>query len=92
MITNPERLKMLDGLVNELMRQLAKISEKKSIKTKGGKIQYQEFYPAKSKAKIDEIDRVLALHYGFNTEELDFVLNYDAKYRLGGEAEGEEAE
>jgi hypothetical protein len=74
------------------MRQLAKISEKKSIKTKAGKIQYQEFYPAKSKPKVDEIDRVLGLHYQFNTEELDFVLNYDVKYRLGRAAEDEESE
>jgi hypothetical protein len=35
------------------------------------------------------IDTVLAGHYGF-TAELDFILNYDIKYRLGrstGEAE-----
>ena len=32
---------------------------------------------------IDEIDRVLAKHYGFTDEELDFVINYDIKYRMG---------
>ena len=36
-----------------------------------------------SKSIIDEIDRVLARHYGFTAEELDFILNYDIKYRLG---------
>ena len=38
---------------------------------------------------IDEIDRVLAEHYGFTDEELDFILNYDIKYRLGADG-GEE--
>ena len=37
----------------------------------------------KSKPIIDEIDTVLARHYGFTAEELDFILNYDIKYRLG---------
>ena len=32
---------------------------------------------------IDGIDRVLARHYGFTDEELDFILNYDIKYRMG---------
>jgi hypothetical protein len=32
---------------------------------------------------IDEIDTVLAAHYGFTEEELDFIINYDIKYRMG---------
>ena len=44
---------------------------------------YQEFYPATSKAIIHEIDRVLARHYSFTEEELDFIINYDTKYRMG---------
>jgi hypothetical protein len=35
---------------------------------------------------VDEIDRVLAKHYGFTDEELDFIINYDIKYRMGREA------
>jgi len=42
----------------------------------------------------DEIDRVLAAHYGFTDEELDFIpssrlrtgINYDIKYRMGRDA------
>jgi hypothetical protein len=40
-------------------------------------------YARKAKAIIDEIDRVLARHYGFSAAELDFILNYDIKYRVG---------
>jgi hypothetical protein len=43
--------------------------------------------PSKSKEIIDEIDRVLAKHYGFTDEELDFIINYDIKYRMGQDAE-----
>ncbi|MGB8346567.1 MAG: DNA methyltransferase [Ktedonobacteraceae bacterium] len=42
-------------------------------------------------ALFDEIDRVLARHYGFTDEELDFIINYDIKYRMGrGDENGEE--
>ncbi len=50
-----------------------------------GKIEYDEFYPRQSKAIIDEIDRILAKHYDFSDEELDFIINYDIKYRMGRE-------
>ena len=43
-----------------------------------------------SKPIIDEIDKVLAAHYGFSEEELDFIINYDIKYRMGDELGGEE--
>jgi hypothetical protein len=29
---------------------------------------------------------VLAQHYGFTDEELDFIINYDIKYRMGRDA------
>ena len=45
--------------------------------------------PKLSKPIIDEIDRILAQHYGFTDEELDFIINYDIKYRMGKD-EGED--
>ena len=48
-----------------------------------GRVEYDEYYPRKSKPIIDEIDRVLAQHYGFSDEELDYIINYDIKYRMG---------
>jgi hypothetical protein len=35
-------------------------------------------------------DRLLVRHYGFTEEELDFIINYDIKYRMGREAEDDE--
>ena len=48
-----------------------------------GRIETQSFKIQKSKPIIDKIDRVLAQHYGFTDEELDFIINYDIKYRMG---------
>lgn len=45
--------------------------------------EFQEFRPSQSKSIIDKIDRVLAQHYDFTDEELDFIINYDIKYRMG---------
>ena len=42
-----------------------------------------EYYHRKSKHIIDDIDHVLAEHYGFTNEELDFIINYNIKYRMG---------
>ncbi|MCH3993583.1 MAG: Eco57I restriction-modification methylase domain-containing protein [Prevotella sp.] len=50
-----------------------------------GRVEYDEFYMKLSKPIIDEIDKVLAKHYGFTEEELDFIINYDIKYRMGDE-------
>lgn len=51
-----------------------------------------EYYHKKSKVIIDEIDKVLAEHYGYSDEELDFIINYDIKYRMGKELEIDEDE
>ena len=48
-----------------------------------GRTETQSFKIQKSKPIIDEIDRVLAQHYDFTDEELDFIINYDIKYRMG---------
>ena len=54
-----------------------------------GIVEIQSFRPRESKPIIDEIDRVLAEHYGFTEEELDFIINYDIKYRMGKELDEE---
>ena len=33
--------------------------------------------------KSGTVERMLAEHYGFTEEELDFIINYDIKYRMG---------
>jgi hypothetical protein len=48
-----------------------------------GTTETQSFKIQKSKPLIDQIDTILAEHYGFTEEELDFIINYDIKYRMG---------
>ena len=52
-----------------------------------GDVECYQFNMKLSKPIIDEIDKVLAKHYGFTEEELDFIINYDIKYRMGDELE-----
>jgi hypothetical protein len=64
---------------------LAKAKRRVYVYATSGRVEYDEFYLKQSKPIIDELDKVLARHYGFTPEELDFILNYDLKYRLGKE-------
>ena len=48
-----------------------------------GRTEIQFFKVQMSKPIIDQIDLALAPHYGFTDEELDFIINYDVKYRMG---------
>ena len=74
----------LSSLAERLMRDYKRHSRRRVANYKAtGRVEYDEYYPRKSKSIIDEIDRVLAKHYGFTEEELDFIINYDIKYRMG---------
>lgn len=82
----------LKSLCTKLMADLKSNARKKSAYYKAtGQVEYEEFVPKLSKPIIDEIDHVLAKHYGFTDEELDFIINYDIKYRMGRDS-GDESE
>ena len=74
----PEQLDCSD-LFDELMDDY----KRHSVIRRRKDSEFQEFYPSKSKQVIDQIDHALAEHYGFTDEELDFIINYDIKYRMG---------
>ena len=57
---------------------------------KYGELTIQTFQPRLSKGTVDEIDRVLAKHYAFTDEQLDFIINFDIKYRMGLTGEQED--
>ena len=79
-------LKLNSKLIHDLK---ANCVRRKVPYKKTGLVTYDEFYPRKSKSIIDEIDELLAKHYGFTEEELDFIINYDIKYRMGDELNAE---
>jgi hypothetical protein len=77
-------------LSKNLMIDLSNNAVWSERKFRGSVSRYKSFIPKLSKPIIDEIDKVLAKHYGFTEEELDLIINYDIKYRMGGELNNEE--
>lgn len=75
----------LKELAQKLMEDYVSNSKMVSYNRKNGTAVYRQYAPRLSKPIIDEIDKVLAKHYGFTEEELDFIINYDIKYRMGDE-------
>ena len=74
----------LAELTDELMGSFRRHSRRKETRYQTtGRVIYDEFDQKPSKPIIDKIDHVLAEHYGFTDEELDFIINYDIKYRMG---------
>ena len=71
----------LSPLVDKLMDELQRNSERIVY----GQAEVDQYYVSPSKPILDEIDKVLAGHYNFTGEELDFIVNYDIKYRMGRE-------
>jgi hypothetical protein len=82
--------KPLLKLARTLMDDLQRNSEKRTMRFQHDTLTIQCIYPKSSKPILDEIDRVLAAHYGFTDEELDFIINYDIKYRMGRDAESDD--
>ena len=71
-------------LCSDVMSNLDANSKIKSIRTKQGHvIEYAEMFGALSKGRLDLVDDVLATIYGLTNEELDYVVQYDEKYRVG---------
>jgi hypothetical protein len=86
-MSSPE---IFTNLQSEILRAYSRHSE---IRQRRGAIILTDetnFDVKHSKPIIDEIDRVLARHYGFTDEELDFIINYDIKYRMGSDAAEDE--
>jgi len=83
-------------LNKELMADLKRNSATKTITTRDKKtktikdtISYAEFDARSSKSIIDKVDCVLAEHYSFTAAELDMILNFDVKFRLGSDEEAD---
>jgi hypothetical protein len=81
-----------DQIQDQLRVQLAKLgqqylrelrrSSKKMVKSG---LNIQTFEYASCKPILDQIDFLLAEHYGLSGPEVDFIINYDVKYRMGQE-------
>ena len=75
----PERGKEIE----DLSAKLSKCAKANTTKWRKSGLLIDSVDMKPCKTTIDEIDDVLAKHYGFTEEELDFIINYDIKYRMG---------
>jgi len=91
-LTPGDLSRRLSALAAMLMQDFRSHSESRKMKFQHDALTAQCIIPKRSNPIIDDIDSVLAEHYGFTDEELDFIINYDIKYRMGLSGENGEDE
>ena len=70
----------------ELMQAYRSTAVRRAIRYKAtGLVEYDEFYSRDVKPQIDRVDMVLARLLGLPDALLDFVLNFDVKYRAAAQ-------
>jgi hypothetical protein len=80
--------KQLRMLAEKLLRDLD-ANARVQLRTRADGSQQKEvnFRVGLSRPVLDEIDKVLARHYGLSDEQLDWLLGFDAKYRASASDE-----
>lgn len=75
----------LDALIKQLMDSYQ--SNSRIIETNGvnGKTTLQEFHPKHNKPIIDELERIIGRIYGLDDAEIEFIRNYDLRFRMSDE-------
>lgn len=79
-ILGPDLLERSRAALSESLQEQ---SEFRRMKFKHDHLQIQCIFPKRSKTVLDDFERQVASYYGFTPEELDFIINYDIKYRMG---------
>lgn len=77
-------------LIDDVLKRSKVQTRQYSARGRTFTMKKQYFFFKNSKPLINEIDHLLAGYYGFSEEELDFIVNYDIKYRMGRDAESED--
>jgi len=92
-----DELPQLATRLEEAIKLHARLSTRntrldRKLNKEGHIIELEEYRMTYTKPLIDDIDRLLAQYYGFTDEELDFIINYDIKYRMGQHGDQENHE
>jgi len=74
----------MQTLSTSLMADIEKNSSERIMKFSHDTLTVQCILPKLSKRIIDDIDSTLSIHYGFTRNEMDYIRNFDIKYRMGG--------
>lgn len=78
-----DKLVMLSTEIEEDYTSKGKIIRMNNKLT--GLVELESLTPARSKDLIDKIDVVFASFYDFLPQQVDFILNFEIKYRLGSD-------
>lgn len=81
-------LDLLSDEFDKLMHDIKRHAKRRIYTYSSGDVEYDEFYLNKSKDTLDSIDVLLGRHFEFNPAQLDYIINYDIKYRMGVDATG----
>ncbi|MCK6631303.1 MAG: hypothetical protein L6Q31_02890, partial [Fimbriimonadaceae bacterium] len=68
---------------DELMLSYRQHSARRVREQQNGRVEYDEFYPGKSKSVMDKIDGLLATYLEMSPAEAQFIVDFDIKYRMG---------
>ena len=85
LMQSKQTLESLKKLGKKYIEDMKRNKKRVIYQKKSGAVVYDQYWVEKSKEIADQIDTVLAQHYNFTEEELDFIINYDIKYRMGKE-------
>lgn len=86
----PEQLSRFEALSLELMTDFEANSLKKERSRDGKTSIEKSYYPRYSKKIIDKIDEQLAKILDLNVDEVDYIKNYDIRFRMGKESNEDE--
>ena len=92
LLENPEIIKKIEEVYNEYLNDIEKNAiVKKTTQYKKIK-EFKEYRIRKSKHIIDKIDDLICPLYGMTEQEIDFIKNYEIKFRLSDESSNDEDE
>lgn len=83
MFERSEFSQRVSAAVAALMVDINRKSETSVMRFKHDVLTIQFIFAGRSKSQIDDIDRLIGEYYGFSATEIDYIVNYDAKYRMG---------
>lgn len=85
-LANMSKSEDLINKTSALMQAYRDTAVRRAIPYKAtGLVEYDEFYPRKLKDDIDRVDRALAPLYGLSEHQIDFICNFDVKFRTVAE-------
>ncbi|KOA18754.1 hypothetical protein CLHOM_30380 [Clostridium homopropionicum DSM 5847] len=71
-----------ESIYKEIEQSLYQNGEKVLYKKAKGDTEYMLFRPRYSKKVFDKVDFILGSYYGLTTDEINYLINYDIKFRV----------